>query len=114
MSTDDKLLASLDEAAMLLLADAGVGGIVGEDGPAQAVTLAERVKAFEAVVDWAKTRRVLAPPAKVESQFDAIRNKFNSPPLKRRGAPRSAKAAEADGSADAADPDSGPGSGLFD
>ena len=77
MSEELNLLDALDIAAKHLLEKAGVGGKVeGERQPPEA-PLTEQVKAFEAVVDWAKTRKDLRPPQKEESRFDGIKREFN-------------------------------------
>ena len=101
MAEDADLLASLDKAAKHLLEKAGVGASLSADATTT-VTLAEQVKAFDSVVEWAKVRKTLAPPEKTESAFDAIRNKFNDPP-KRRGSPRRTPSAEAGGAVNGSD-----------
>lgn len=115
MSDKTDLLAALDIAAAHLLEKAGVGGkLASGESPSEAA-LADQVKAFNAVVDWAKTRRELAPPEKKESPFDGIRRNFNSAPAKRR---RTAGKGQEDATSPdgRAEPDSGsaPEGGLFD
>ena len=84
MSDEPKpLLDTIDDAAASLLDAAGFGAKVDGVEPAK-VELSDRVKAFQAVVDWAKTRNVLKPPVAGKTKFDAIRDKFRDPP-KRRG-----------------------------
>ena len=90
MAKDDEFLQALDVAAKLLLEKAGVSAKV-EDGTSPPVALADRVKAFEAVVDWAKTRRGLAPQEKPKSAFDAITSQFKGEPAVGRRSPRRAK-----------------------
>jgi len=77
------LLDTIDTAAASLLDAAGFGAKVEGVEPPK-VELAERVNAFKAVVDWAKTRSALKPAEPGKSKFDAIRDKFRDPP-KRRG-----------------------------
>jgi hypothetical protein len=105
------LLDTIDTAAASLLDAAGFGAKVeGVETPK--VELTDRVKAFQAVVDWAKTRSALKPPETGKSKFDAIRDKFRDPP-KRRGR----GAAPESGPEPAAPADSTPdtnGAGLFD
>lgn len=105
---DHDFIAALDEAAKVLLSKAGVSAKVEGGAPAPVCTLAEQVKAFEAVVDWAKTRRDLKPPEKAKSAFDDIRNQFaGTAPVSGRNSRRSRKAA-ASGDADApAEPGAG-------
>jgi hypothetical protein len=60
--------------------------------------LVEQVKAFEAVVDWAKTRKALAPPEPVKgSKIDELQRRFhgNGAPPRNRGS-RAKKSSEAD------------------
>ncbi|MDE2096650.1 MAG: hypothetical protein KGL39_05330 [Patescibacteria group bacterium] len=80
----DKILESLDGAVEILLKTAGLGPKVEGENETLA-TLAEQVKAFEAVVDWAKARPSLAPKTVVETQFDKLRRDFNGEKVERRG-----------------------------
>jgi hypothetical protein len=80
---DFKLIEAIDQAAERLLDMAGFGAKVSAE-PVKA-TLPEQVKAFEAAVEWAKTRNDLAPPDRKESKFDGIRNDFNKTGKRRRG-----------------------------
>jgi hypothetical protein len=94
MSRDDELIEALDRAAKLLLAKAGGGdkvevaeSLTGSTPMEEPPSLAEQVKAFEAVVDWAKTRRVLAPPEKTETKFGELKRDFHGESPERPGAP---------------------------
>jgi hypothetical protein len=109
------LLAALDIAAAHLLEKAGVGDKLADGEKAPEAALADQVKAFNAVVDWAKTRRELAPPEKKESPFDGIRRNFNSAPVKRRRTSVKDQE-EAEPAVGRAEPSSGaaPQGGLFD
>lgn len=80
----DKILESLDAAVEVLLKTAGLGP-KAEGEEKTVATLAEQVKAFEAVADWAKTRPTLIPKEVVESQFDRLRRDFNGEKVERRG-----------------------------
>ncbi len=85
------LVAALDAAAAKLLEQAGLG----KETPAKIeATPAERVKAFDSVMEYAKLRPGLVPAKKEESAFDRIQREFNSGGEKaeRRGRPRKAKA----------------------
>jgi len=83
------LLDALDIAAAHLLEKAGVGATMEGGTPAKEAPLTEQVKAFEAVVDWAKTRKDLRPPKKEESRFDGIKRQFNSATAERgRSSPK--------------------------
>lgn len=84
----------LDSAAAKLLEMADLGAKVDGAAPVQA-TLPERVKAFEAAVEWAKVRGEM-PQAKEPSKFDRIHDQFRASP-KRRGRPAEAPQAEAGG-----------------
>lgn len=77
------LIDAIDAAAARLL-EMGGFGVKSADGLTKA-TLPEQVKAFEAVVEWAKTRKDLRPPEKAKAKFDGIRTGFNSSSRKRRG-----------------------------
>ena len=100
-------VAALDNAATLLLEKAGISAKVADGKSSAIVTVAEQVKAFEAVVDWAKTRRELAPKPKEKSAFDDLKSKFKSSgaaPRSRGNARRAVKKVE--GGTAAADADS--------
>jgi len=88
----NKLLDALDLAAALLLEKAGVGARMDEEKSGTAVTVTEQVKAFEAVVDWAKTRKDLRPPQKEESRFDGIKREFSSAAARRGNKSKAKKA----------------------
>ena len=85
MSDEPKpeLLDTIDAAAASLLDAAGFGAKVEGAEPAK-VELPDRVKAFQAVVDWAKTRNALKPPERQKTKFDDIKRQFSEAP-KRRG-----------------------------
>lgn len=92
------LVAALDAAATKLLEQAGLGPTT----PAKIeATPAERVKAFDSVMEYAKLRPTLAPAKKEDSAFDRIKREFNDPAPERRGRPRKAKA---EGNPDGAEP----------
>jgi hypothetical protein len=94
------LIDAIDSAAARLLEMGGFGvknPLRAEDGIVKA-TLPEQVKAFEAVVEWAKTRRDLRPPEKAKAKFDGIRSGFNSSSRKRRGSRAPAEAEAEPGS----------------
>jgi hypothetical protein len=98
------LLDALDIAAAHLLERAGVGATMTPGNSTKEAPLTEQVKAFEAVVDWAKTRKDLRPPKKEESRFDGIKRQFNGAPSERG---RSGAKKKANGSSiDASDADS--------
>ena len=73
------LLDTIDAAAASLLDAAGFSAKVEGVEPPK-VDLPDRVKAFQAVVDWAKTRNALKPPERGKTQFDAIRDKVREAP----------------------------------
>lgn len=108
-----KLLDALDVAAAHLLEKAGVGDTMADEKSSMAVTVTEQVKAFEAVVDWAKTRKELRPPQKEESRFDGIKREFSSAAPRRGSKPkgqksRSGSPATADFSPSGTDSDGNP------
>ena len=82
-----ELLDTIDAAAASLLDAAGFGAKVEGVEPPK-VELSDRVKAFQAVVDWAKTRNLLKPPERGKTKFDDIKRQFSEAP-KRRGRPAS-------------------------
>jgi hypothetical protein len=86
----EDLLDVIDSAAARLLAMAGFGATTGAE--LTKATLPEQVKAFEAVVAWAKTRKELRPPERVKAKFDGIRSQFNGSPNKRRRSPAAPEA----------------------
>lgn len=103
----DDLVSSIDKAAEYLLKQASTPNTNNEGG-VEAATLAEQVKAFQAVVAWADKRRDLLPKDKTESAFDRLSNDFNgAAPRRRRGRPASpasdigSAADDGDGSLDA-------------
>jgi hypothetical protein len=104
------LLDTIDKAASSLLDAAGFGDKVDGAEPAK-VELSDRVKAFQAVVDWAKTRNALKPPTPGKTKFDVIRDQFRETP-KRRGRPAQAESSPDPGAATAAEPANG--TDLFD
>ena len=106
MAKDDDFLATLDAAAKLLLESASLSDSVDAATPKPAVSLAERVKAFECVMDWAKTRRDFKPPEKTKSAFDDLKQQFNgTAPKSRRGSRRAAPTEAGDAAiVDASDP----------
>lgn len=93
MSSKPDLLDTLDRAAALLLEKAEIGDSISDEKPTVATTLTEQVKAFEAVVDWAKTRKDLRPPQKEESRFDGIKREFNGAAASNRGSKSKKKTA---------------------
>jgi hypothetical protein len=103
--SNDALLKALDEAAAEILKLALAGG---KNDAGEMVSLAERVKAFDAVASWYKDRHGIIPPEKKPSQFDAIRSEFLGDGKKadsRRGRPKKPKDAgetepDADGGAE--------------
>jgi hypothetical protein len=97
------LLDTIDAAAAILLDAAGFGAKVEGVEPAK-IELPERVKAFQAVVEWAKTRNVLKPPERGKTRFDDIKRQFGEAP-KRRG--RRSEAESSSEPAPAAEPPNG-------
>lgn len=77
----DDLIGKINEAAGKLLESLAPGGTVST----------EQVKAFEAVVEWAKLRKELQPPEKQEAKFDAIRRDFQRETPGGSGTARSSK-----------------------
>ena len=86
----DTLIEALDAGATKLL-EMAMAPAKNDDGTPTLVTLAERVKAFEAVVEWAKTRDPLVPKEIKESKFDGIRREFNGKTIDGRRDPRGRK-----------------------
>lgn len=103
------LLDALDIAAAHLLEKAGVGATVEGGTAAKEAPLTEQVKAFEAVVDWAKTRKDLRPPKKEESRFDGIKRQFNgAAPERGRSGPKKKANGSAVGAASGSDDSDAP------
>lgn len=81
------LVKALDEAVAKLLSQAGLSETAPEKIEA---TPAERVKAFDSALEYAKIRPTLIPKEDKESAFDRIQRDFNGgadPQAKRRGRP---------------------------
>lgn len=93
------LIAALDDAAAKLL-ERATAPDRNEKDEATLVTLAERTKAFDSVVDYAKVRLTLAPPEKTPSKFEQIKGAFDGAgkPRKRRGVAAEAEEAAGGGS----------------
>jgi hypothetical protein len=70
------LIVEIDAAAAELLKRATAPD-KNEQDEATLVTLAERTKAFDSVVDWAKVRQGLVPPDKTLSKFEQMQRDFN-------------------------------------
>jgi hypothetical protein len=71
---------TLDKAAQRLLAEAGLDqSEAGPDAPQSTADLAEKVKAFQAVMAWADKRRELLGPAEPpkKSKFEALKDKMH-------------------------------------
>jgi hypothetical protein len=83
------LVAALDTAVAKLLAQAGLGPETPEKIEA---TPAERVKAFDSALEYAKIRPTLIVPEKKDSAFERIQRDFNGEKAERRGRPRKGKA----------------------
>ncbi len=71
-----ELIDDVDKAAGELLRRA-MASDKNEDGTPTLVTLAERTKAFDSVVEWAKVRHDLAPPERAPSKFEQIKGAFD-------------------------------------
>ena len=84
------LVFALDAAAAKLLEQAGLGPVTPEKIEA---TPAERVKAFDSVMEYAKLRPSIAPKVEKESAFDRIKRDFDGEKVERRGRPRKDKTA---------------------
>lgn len=76
------LVDALDAAAAKLLEQAGLSETSPEKIEA---TPAERVKAFDSVLEYAKMRPTLIPKVVTESAFDGIKRKFNGEKAPRGG-----------------------------
>jgi len=77
----DKFTDLLDKASEALLKEAGlsnpaVAGLFStlSDGDTVTAALAEKVKAFEAVVRYAEKRLALSPPEKEKSKIEQMRD----------------------------------------
>jgi hypothetical protein len=70
------LVDDVDKAAGELLRRA-MAADKNEDGTPTLVTLAERTKAFDSVVEWTKVRHALAPPEMAPSKFERIKGAFD-------------------------------------
>lgn len=96
----DRLVEAIDAAAADLLARATAPGTDAE-GKQTLVTLAERTKAFDSVVEWAKVKQEIAPPERGPSKFETMRSNFIGPGTgkagRRRRAPDGAIEAESPG-----------------
>ncbi len=95
------LVQALDAAAAKLLEQAGLGPTTPEKIEA---TPAERVKAFDSVMEYAKLRPTIAPKEEKESQFDRIKRDFDGEKVERRGRPRKDKTAPDPVGANGAEP----------
>ena len=108
----DDLIGALDAGAKKLL-EMAMAPAKDEDGTPTLVTLAERVKAFDSVAEWAKTRDALVPKEIKESKFDVIRRDFSGASTKRGRV--AGKKPEAEGGSALPDANgSGGASALFD
>lgn len=84
------LIAALDAAAAKLLEQAGLS----EKSPEKIeATPAERVKAFDSVMEYAKLRPDLIPKEVKDSPFERINRDFHGEKIERRGRPRKDKTA---------------------
>ena len=110
-----ELLQLIDVAAAHLLQRAGVSGIVEpEHARSEAeAPLTEQVKAFQAVVDWAKSRHDLVPAGEEGSKFNGLKQQFFGS-SSGGGGVRAKKPKAANGTAIASDPEPSPGAGVFD
>lgn len=70
----DPLIESIDKAADELLKRVSAEGDV---------PLPERVKAFQAIVQWAETKMRLVPVSKGDSKFGQLRSRLNGGTSKR-------------------------------
>ena len=100
--TEIKLIDELDKAASALLEKSRTGDSVPSEDSASVShetgsSLAEQVKAFQAVVEYAKIRPQLVPQKKKEAAFDGLKRQFNGETVNRRGK-RGKAEDEADGS----------------
>jgi hypothetical protein len=95
MNSAETLIAALDQAAIALLEKSKGGDSVAAEGGVNASSetpssLAEQVKAFQAVVEYAKIRPTLGPPqSKKESPLDGLKRQFSGEAVNRRGKRRS-------------------------
>jgi hypothetical protein len=94
----DAFIDMLDRAARSLLKEAGLSGKDDTlftpplNGETATAVLAEKVKAFTAVVQYVDKRATLAPKPKEPSKFETIRQKMADADTKK---PRKAKSEEA-------------------
>jgi hypothetical protein len=70
------LVDDVDKAAGELLKRA-MAADKDESGTPTLVTLTERTKAFDSVVEWTKVRHALAPPERAPSKFEQIKGAFD-------------------------------------
>jgi len=110
-----ELLKAIDEAAAHLLQRAGVSANVAPENvrPEAEAPLPEQVKAFQAVVDWAKARHDLVPAGEEGSKFSGLKQQFfgSSPG---GGGVRAKKPKAANGSAIGHEPEPAAKPELFD
>jgi hypothetical protein len=89
----DELLQAIDAAAITLLSKAvGSATLPPDVNPG---ILADQVKTFEAIVEWAKVRHSIEPPPappKKESAFAGIKSRLSDGPAPRRRGGKSAPA----------------------
>lgn len=99
------LVEEIDAAAAELLKRATAPDKDESDNPTL-VTLSERTKAFDSVVDWAKVRQGLVPPDKTPSKFEQIKGALDGTGTgksrRRRGASSEAEAEAGPNGADRA------------
>lgn len=100
------LIDTIDVAARTLL-ERAMAPDTDADGKPTLITLADRTKAFDSVVDWAKVKNAFAPPKPATSKFELIRSDFNgaADTNKRRGASRKTAKETAAGGDAAESPD---------
>jgi hypothetical protein len=108
------LVDDVDKAAGELLKRA-MAADKNEDGTPTLVTLTERTKAFDSVVEWAKVRHGLAPPEKIPSKFEQIKGAFDGTGTRKTNKRRrnGAESAEEDSGGVGGDVDFSDSDGLF-
>src|ERR1700689_1626773 len=111
--SDKQLIDSIDEAATALLLKVRRDGTLPQDEKPD--LFVEEIKAFQAVVEWAKARHAISPPPEPEkgpSKYDGLKRQFNG---EKAGRGRGRAAAATDGG-DAAglDSPSAASSSIFD
>lgn len=121
MSAPDDLHEKINEAAKSLLSRVLVGDKLREQNAdaetmqSEANLVAEQVKAFQSVVNWAGVRHKIdppPPPEKKESQADVLRRRFDgAKALNRRVAPKVGPDRPLDIPDDDGDGDDPPGAG---